>query len=155
MVFGFIIIYTISHTQCAEKSASLSFKFNLLTLPCLKTRQLIERLLYTDTFRAPPRAVRVVLQRKTSVTIILNAPFCKRCVSNNSALSSSALHSALRASLCSFEWQSLLFYALFEIGRARSEYQWFAKFAIFAKKKENLGVPNGAWKSSLLDDWSF
>ena len=71
------------------------------------------------------------------------------------ALSSSAFHSALRASLHSSEWQSLLLYALFEIGRARSEYQWFAKFAIFAKKKENLGVPNGAWKSSLVDGLSF
>ena len=67
------------------------------------------------------------------------------------ALSSSAFHSALCASLHSSEWQSLLLYALFEIGRARSEYQWIAKIC---KKKENLGVPNGAWKSSLLDDLS-
>jgi hypothetical protein len=52
--------------QRNPRASSLSFKFNLLTLP--------------------------ILQRKTSVTIILNAPFCKRCVSNNSALSSSALH---------------------------------------------------------------
>jgi len=119
-ILAFIQSATLSG-QRNPRASSLSFKFNLLTLPSLKTRQLKERLLYTDIFRAPPRAERVVMQRKTSVTIILNAPFCKRCVSNNSALSSSALHSALRASLCSFEWQSLLFYALFEIGRARSD----------------------------------
>ena len=151
---AFILSTTLSGQE-NPRASSLSLKFDLLTLPSLKTRQLKERLLYTDIFRAPSRAVRALLQRKTSVTIILNAPFCKRCVSNNSALSSSALHSALRASLCSSEWQSLLLYALFEIGRARSEYQWFAIFAILAKKKENLGVPNGAWKSSLLDDWLF
>ncbi|MFN9979083.1 MAG: hypothetical protein ACK53Y_04175 [bacterium] len=60
-------------------------------------------MLCTDIFRAPPRAKRVIMQRKTSVTIILNAPFYKRCVSNNSALSSSAFHSALRASVHSSE----------------------------------------------------
>ena len=145
MIFGFIIIYTISHTQRVEKSASLSFKLYLLTLPRLKTRQLIERALYTDIFRAPSRAVRALLQRKTSVTIILNAPFCKKCVSNNSALS--AFHSALRASLHSSEWQSLLLYALFEIGRARSEYQWLQDLK---EKRENLGAPNGAQRSSFL-----
>ena len=63
--------------QRNPRASSLSLKLNLLTLPSLKTRQLKERLLYTDIFRAPPRAVRVVMQRKTSVTIILNAPFAK------------------------------------------------------------------------------
>jgi hypothetical protein len=95
-------IHNFSHLACREiRKSELQAQF--INIASSKTRQLIERLLYTDIFRAPPRAVRVVLQRKTSVTIILNAPFCKRCVSNNSALSSSALHSALRASLCSFE----------------------------------------------------
>ena len=148
MCYSDFLAFILSTTLSGQKNpraSSLSFKLYLLTLPRLKTRQLIERALYTDIFRAPSRAVRALLQRKTSVTIILYAPFCKRRVSNNSALSSSALHSALCVSLHSFEWQSLLLYALFEIGRARSEYQWIARIC---KKKENLGVPNGA-KSRL------
>ena len=70
-----------------------------------------------------------------------------RAPNKGDALSSSALHSALCASLRSFEWQSLLLYALFEIGRARSEYQWLQGLQ---EKRENLGAPNGAQKSSLL-----
>jgi len=64
--------------QRNPRASSLSFKFNLLTLPSLKTRQLKERLLYTDIFRAPPRAVRVALQRKMTVTVILCAPFLEK-----------------------------------------------------------------------------
>ncbi len=95
-------LHNLSHLACREiRKSELQVKF--INIASSITRQFIERLLYTDIFRAPPRAARVVLQRKTSVTIILNAPFYKRSVSNNSALSSSALHSALRASLCSFE----------------------------------------------------
>ncbi len=105
MLFEFITIDTIRLTQYAEKSASFKpeLQVQFINIASSKTRQLKERLSYTDILRAPPRAVRVALQRKMSVTIILNAPFCQRCVSNKSALSSSALHSALRASLCSFE----------------------------------------------------
>ncbi len=66
------------------------------------------------------------------------------------ALSSSAFHSALRASLHSSEWQSPLFYALFEIGRARSEYQWLQSL----QENENLGAPNRAQKSSFPGDLS-
>jgi hypothetical protein len=88
MLFEFITIYTICRTQCAEKSASFKpeLQVQFINIASSKTRQLKERLLYTDIFRAPPRAERVALQRKTSVTIILNATFCKRCVSNKSAL---------------------------------------------------------------------
>ena len=180
-------LYPNKDSACREiRKSELQVRF--IIIASYKTRQLTGILLYTDIFRAPTRAMRVILQRKTSVTIILYAPFCKRRVSNKSALSSSArfarrftapndshhystrflrlgerapnkgdplsssaLHSALCASLCSFEWQSLLLYALFKIGRARSEYQWIAKIC---KKKENLGVPNGAQKSSFLGDLS-
>ena len=108
MIFGFIIIYTISHTQRVEKSASLSFKLYLLTLPRLKTRQLIERALYTDIFRAPSRAVRALLQRKTSVTIILNAPFAKG-VPLRAARVASQLRMTVTATLRAFrDWESAL-----------------------------------------------
>ncbi|MFN9983250.1 MAG: hypothetical protein ACK53Y_25205, partial [bacterium] len=84
--------HNFSHLACREiRKSELQAQFTNTALS--ETRLLIERLLYTDIFRAPSRAVRALLQRKTSVTIILNAPFCKRRVSNNSALSSSALHS--------------------------------------------------------------
>ena len=77
----FYNLYNLSHLVCREiRKSELQVQF--INIASSKTRQLIERLLYTDIFRAPPRAVRVVLQQKTSVTIILNAPFCKRCVSN-------------------------------------------------------------------------
>jgi hypothetical protein len=104
--------YTLLHLAGREiRKSELQVQFIIIASSI--TRQLTEILPYTDIFRAPPRAVRVIMQRKTSVTIILNAPFCERRVSNKSALSSSALHSSLRASLCSSEWQSPLFYALF------------------------------------------
>ncbi len=66
MLFEFSTIYAICHTQCAEKSASFKpeLQVQFINIASSKTRQLKERLLYTDIFRAPPRAVRVVLQQK-------------------------------------------------------------------------------------------
>ena len=70
-------LYNLSHLVCREiRRSELQVKF--INIASSKTRQLKERLLYTDIFRAPPRAVRVLLQRKTSVTIILNAPFLQK-----------------------------------------------------------------------------
>jgi predicted transposase YdaD len=64
----------LSHLVCREiRKSELQVQF--INIASSETRQLVERLSYTDIFRAPPRAVRVALQRKTSVTIILNAPF--------------------------------------------------------------------------------
>ncbi|MFN9909957.1 MAG: hypothetical protein ACK56F_28220, partial [bacterium] len=95
-------LYPNKDSACREiRKSELQVRF--IIIASSKTRQLTGILLYTDIFCAPTRAMRVILQRKTSVTIILNAPFCKRCVSNKSALSSSAFHSALRASLHSSE----------------------------------------------------
>jgi len=77
MLSEFVPTYTRTYSQHAEKSASLSFKFNLLSLPCLKLGNSRE---YRNTviFRAPPRAVRVVLQLQMTVTIILCALFLEK-----------------------------------------------------------------------------
>ena len=130
--------YTQLHLACREILNELQVL--IIIIASSDTRHLTGIPLCTDIFRAPSRAVRVLMQRKTSVTIIFYAPFCKRRVSNKSALSSSArfarrftapndshhystrflrlgerapnkgdplsssaLHSALCASLCSFE----------------------------------------------------
>ncbi len=136
-------LYPNQDSECREiRKSELQVEF--IIIASSKTRQLTEIPLSTDIFRAPPRAKRVILQRKMSVTIILNAPLGKgasqikvhchpprttpRSASrfaapNDSpfystrflrlggraptrreqALSSSAFHSALRASLHSSE----------------------------------------------------
>jgi hypothetical protein len=68
----FVSTYTLICTQHAEKS-SMSFKFNLLSLPLLKLGNSREYRHTLSFFRAPPRAVRVVLQLQMTVTIILCA----------------------------------------------------------------------------------
>ena len=172
--------------QRNPRASSLSFKFNLLTLPRLKQGNLQEYC-YTLTSFVHHHALCAWFCSEKRQSLLFSTHLCVKGASqirvhchpprstprsarrfaapNDSpfystrflrlggraptrreeALSSSAFHSALRASLHSSEWQSLLLYALFEIGRARSEYQWIAKIC---KKKENLGVPNGA-KSRL------
>ncbi len=102
----------------------MSFKFNFLPLPYLKIRQLTGIQLCTVILRAPLRALCVALQLRMTVTIILRA-----FRDWESALRIKVMHchpprTTPRASLCSSEWQSLLFSALFEIGRARFEEQW-------------------------------
>ncbi len=69
----FVSTYTRIYSQLVEKSASLSFKLNFLSLPCLNTRQLTEIQSCTVIFRAPIRALRVALQLQMTVTIILPA----------------------------------------------------------------------------------
>ncbi len=178
----FVAIYTRIKTQHAEKSASLSFKFNLLSLPRLKQGNLKEYCYTLTSFvRHHALCAWFCIEKRQSLLFSTHLfgkgasqirvhchptrstpRFARRFAAPNDspiysmrflrlggraptrreeALSSSAFHSALRVSLHSSEWQSLLLYALFEIGRARSEYQWLQKVC---KKKENLGAPNGA-----------
>ncbi len=61
--------YTQLHLACREILNELQVQF--IIIASSKTRQLTGIQLYTDIFRAPPRAERVLMQRKTSVTIIL------------------------------------------------------------------------------------
>ncbi len=64
-------------SACREICKSeLQVKF--IIIASSKTRQLTEIPLYTVIFRAPPRAMRVILQRKMTVTIILGAPFLEK-----------------------------------------------------------------------------
>ena len=196
MLSEFVPIYIRIYYRHVEKSASLSFKLNLLSLPRLTQGNLREYRYTLTSFRAPPRAMRVIMQKKCQSLLFSTHLFAKgvsqikvHChpqrstprsarryaASNDSpfystrflrlggraptrreeALSSSAFHSALRASLHSSEWQSLLLYALFWDWESALRVSVICNICNICKKKENLGVPNGAWKSSLVDDWLF
>ncbi len=73
-------LYPYLPLACREILNELQVQF--IIIASSKTRQLTEITLYTVIFRAPPRATRVILQRKMTVTIILYAPFWKRRASN-------------------------------------------------------------------------
>ena len=69
MYYSDFLAFILSTTLSGQKNpraSSLSLKLYLLTLPRLKTRQLIERALYTDIFRAPSRAVRAFAAKNVS-----------------------------------------------------------------------------------------
>ena len=77
MLSELVSTYTRIYSQHSEKS-SISFKFNLLSLPYLKLGNSREYRHALSIFSAPPRAMRVVLQLQMTVTIILCAFFRKR-----------------------------------------------------------------------------
>ena len=77
VLFEFATIYTHICTYHAEKS-SMSFKFNLLSLPYLKLGNSREYRHALSIFSAPTRAMRVVLQLQMTVTIILCALFLEK-----------------------------------------------------------------------------
>ena len=78
MLSEFVSTYTRIYSQHVAKSASLSFKFNLLSLPFLKLGNSRNYRHALSFFRAPPRAMRVVLQLQLTVTIILCALFLEK-----------------------------------------------------------------------------
>ena len=166
IISEFLSIHIRTKTQHTEKSASLSFKLNLLALPRLTQGNLREYRYTLTSFRAPPRAKRVILQRKMSVTIILNAPLGKgasqikvhchpprttpRSARRFAAPNDSPFYSTrfLRLGGCAptrrerhCHCYSTRFLRLGERAPSISDLQIFATLA---KKKENLGVPNGA-----------
>ena len=69
-------LYPYLHLPCREILNELQVQFIIIAFS--KTRQLTGIPLYTVIFRAPPRAMRVVLQLQMTVTIILCAPFLEK-----------------------------------------------------------------------------
>ena len=144
--YGILIyykLYNLSHLVCREiRKSELQVQF--INIASSETRQLTERLLYTDIFRAPPRTVRVVLQRKTSVTIILNAPFAKgvsQIIVHCHPQRSTPRYARRYAASNDSPFYSTRFLRLGERAPSISDLQ---NLQYLQRKKENLGVPSGA-----------
>ncbi len=108
-----------------------------------KTRQLTETPSYTVIFRAPPRAMRMILQRKNDSHYYSQRSFLAFGAPQCSTPRSACRFAASNDSHC----YSTRFLRLGERAPSISDCE-------ICKKKENLGAPNGAQRSSFLGDTS-